>query len=271
MAEIYAMSDIHGFYESMQMNLQIINLMNTENKLIFCGDYIDYGPDSCKVLYQIKDLMQKYPSQVIAIKGNHETMFLEFLYADETDIWTIEWLSTDKEFATVKSFIPEASKAQIEQIKLEYEYPDYLFHAAKIIKNEIFNYHKPLIHWMSQLPYYYETDTQIFVHAGIDEEAEGFWGFGTPDDYFVSKFPATFGNFYKDIIAGHISTSALSNEQNFHHVFWDGQSHFYIDGETNKSGHIPILKYEMFTGKYFSFRKESDKKGNLLWVEYLIK
>lgn len=86
------------------------------------------------------------------------------------------------------------------------------------------------------MPFYYETETQIFVHAGIDEEAEEYWNYGTPDEYFVSKFPATFGKFHKDIITGHIGTSTLANDKNFHGVFWDKASHYYIDGTVKDSG-----------------------------------
>ncbi|MNW33696.1 hypothetical protein D3C74_106620 [compost metagenome] len=46
----------------------------------------------------------------------------------------------------------------------------------------------------------------------------------------MSKFPATYGKFHKDIIADHISTSSLAKDNKFHNVYWDGKSHFYIDG-----------------------------------------
>lgn len=47
------MSDIHGHMKPLEQNLNLINLFNNGNKLIFCGDYIDYGNESCKVLYEI--------------------------------------------------------------------------------------------------------------------------------------------------------------------------------------------------------------------------
>lgn len=53
--------------------------------------------------------------------------------------------------------------------------------------------------------------------------------YGTPEDYFLSKYPATFGEFYKDIIAGHISTSSLVKDKYFHFIYWDGKNHFIID------------------------------------------
>ena len=36
------------------------------------------------------------------------------------------------------------------------------------------NYEK-LILWIEQMPSYFETENQIFVHAGVDEEAGEYW------------------------------------------------------------------------------------------------
>ena len=133
------------------------------------------------------------------------------------------------------------------------------------------NNHGELIKWLKKLPYYYESDQQIWVHAGIDEEAEEFWESGTSEEIFVSKFPATFGKFFKDIIAGHISTSVLAKDKDFHSVYWDGKSHLFLDGETNVSGVIPLLKYDTVTRKYSSFKKKIDDDENIKWEEYVIK
>lgn len=141
------MSDIHGFCDIMQKNLDLINFSDKETKLILCGDSIDYGPDSCKVLYKIKDLVKKYPSQVIAINGNHETMFLEFINAKDNDIWNDEWLAADNDFSTVNSFISTASKEKIKQLKMM-GYSNFLFRAAKIIKEDILTNHIKLINWL---------------------------------------------------------------------------------------------------------------------------
>lgn len=128
-----------------------------------------------------------------------------------------------------------------------------------------------LINWLKGLPFYYETDTQIFVHAGIDEEAEEFWKWGSEDYYFCSKYPHTTGTFLKVIIAGHISTSEISGNANYHKVYWDKQSHFYIDGDTRVSKTIPVLKYDTALGKYSSFEKIKQDEGSFVWREYAIK
>ncbi|MEK5162308.1 metallophosphoesterase [Paenibacillus sp. FSL R5-0527] len=128
-----------------------------------------------------------------------------------------------------------------------------------------------LINWLKGLPFYYETDTQIFVHAGIDEEAEELWKWGSEDYYFCSKYPHTTGKFFKDIIAGHVSTSEISGNTDYHNVFWDKQSHFYIDGNTRVSKTIPVLKYDTASGKYSSFKKIKQDDGSFVWREYAIK
>lgn len=109
-----------------------------------------------------------------------------------------------------------------------------------------------LVAWLEDLLLYYETDKQIFVHAGLDEEAGDLWRFGTDDLTFSYKFPATFGPFYKDIVAGHVGTHHMFGEWGQHDVFWDGQSHYYLDGTTEGSGVIPVLIYDTETEKYMS-------------------
>ena len=251
MAMIYAMSDIHGYYDLMVENLKLIDLEDKKNKLIFCGDYIDYGSDSSKVLYKIKKLMEKYSDQVIALKGNHETMFLEFLEVKDSDVWNIEWLGADKELSTINTFLSEGIKDEIkkEQLKSNNSIETAL-QIAKLIKEDIKRNHRGLITWLKTLALYYETEKQIFVHAGVDEEAGDWWQQGTSEEVFVNKYPATFGKFYKDVIAGHIGTNTINNEEGFYGVYWDGESHYYIDGTVEESGSIPLLIYDSLKDEY---------------------
>lgn len=127
-----------------------------------------------------------------------------------------------------------------------------------------------LITWLKGLPFYYETDKQIFVHAGIDEEAGELWKWGSDHYYFCSKYPHTTGKFYKDIIAGHVSTSTITGDSDYHKVYWDEQSHFYIDGDTRISKTIPVLKYDTITGQYSSYEKIQLDDCSYAWKEYVI-
>lgn len=118
----------------------------------------------------------------------------------------------------------------------------------------------PAFAWMRKLPYVYETDTQIFVHAGVDEDAGEWWKWGTSDDFLCMKFPWTTGQFLKDVIAGHTGTHTISGDPDFHDVYWDGESHYFLDGSVHLSHRIPVLKYDVDKKRYTAFR--FDDAGN---------
>ena len=62
--------DIHGDYESFR---GICNLFSPDKDcLIFLGDYADRGLSGVEVIEGVRDLSEKYPNRVIALKGNHE-------------------------------------------------------------------------------------------------------------------------------------------------------------------------------------------------------
>ena len=92
----------------------------------------------------------------------------------------------------------------------------------------------------------------IYVHAGLDEEAKEYWKYGTSDYMMTNKYPPTVGKFLKTIIAGHVYSDEVGDSSYFGKVFWDGKSHFYIDGNTNKSRNVPVLKYDTITQTYTS-------------------
>lgn len=112
--------------------------------------------------------------------------------------------------------------------------------------------------WMQNLRRYYATERQIFCHAGIDEEAGDLWEWGTDDYTFTEKYPAQTGAFYMDIIAGHIGTSVISGNPDFRDVFYDGESHYYIDGTVLDSGIIPVIKVDMERNTYYRVTETGD-------------
>lgn len=250
---IYAMSDLHGFYRVFCARLDQLGNLHTvtdeggEDKLILLGDYIDEGDDSFKVLDLVFAICRACSERVIVLRGNHEDWFLDFLDGKEDT-----WLGADMNFKTSRTFL---TKAQFEKAKELASDGD----ARKIyafVRKCIRDGHKELIAWLRTLPYYYETEKQIFVHAGIDEEAGDLWKWGTSNDCFANKYPAATGKFCKDIIAGHIGTASISGDRDFHDIYYDGQSHYYIDGTVSVSGNIPVLAYDEASGKYYSLEKE---------------
>lgn len=205
MTLIYAMSDMHGDMEAFERAMSVVDLDDTNNMVIFCGDYMLPPDGDFTLIREIMKMQDQHPGQVIALMGNHEHRFIE-----------------------------------------EYRFSDY--------KED------PAFAWMKRLPYYYETESQIFVHAGVDEEAWDLWKVGTPEEDLCEKTPWSEGKFLKDVIAGHIGTYNMAGDETFHNVYWDGESHYYLDGTVQKSGQIPVLKYDVDRKRYTAFA--FDKEGN---------
>lgn len=105
--------------------------------------------------------------------------------------------------------------------------------------------------FMASLPRFYATEHQIFCHAGIDEDAEDLWEWGTGDYIFTEKYPAETGHFYMDIIAGHVGTAVIAGDPSFHDIYYDGESHYYIDGTVLSSGVIPVLMVDTRLNRYY--------------------
>ena len=120
------------------------------------------------------------------------------------------------------------------------------------------------LQWMMELPRYYATEHQIFVHAGVDEEAEDLWEWGTDDFTFTEKYPPQTGRFYMDIIAGHVGTAEISGDPHYHDIYYDGESHYYIDGTVLSSGIIPVLMVDTERNKYYRVTEG----GNWLILPY---
>lgn len=75
----YIVGDIHGCNAELSRLLENLPLQKGDS-LVFLGDYIDRGPDSCGVVAELLALRAASPDvQFIFLKGNHEDMFLSFL------------------------------------------------------------------------------------------------------------------------------------------------------------------------------------------------
>lgn len=210
--KVYAISDIHGYLQEFEEALSKVDLSG-DNILILLGDYI-HGPDSYGVMDRIIKLQEDCGShKVIALLGNHEEQAL-----DGT------WRIGEARFG-VSNELDDSKDDKY-------------------------------LAWMSKLPLYHVAGNAIFVHAGIDEEAaaEGYWELGTNEHYYTRKFPAETGkiqNFNMKIVAGHVGTYNVSGNPNYYDIYFDGGSHYYIDGTVQKSGEIPVLMYDTARDKFY--------------------
>lgn len=249
---IYAMSDIHGCLDVFRQNVEKLELSGN-NRLILLGDYIDCGLESGRTLRYIYNLQREFGAdKIIVLRGNHEEDFLDWMdtISHPDGISFNNWLAYDEGLTTFRTLVTEEQLTEYKRFATEVKDNEHITQLNEKAVQMILETNNEIIKWLRGLPYYYKTETQIFVHAGVDEDAENLWEICTPAHMFVGKFPETIGKFYMDIIAGHIGTSRISGDCSFHGVYHDGMSHYYIDGTVNISGKIPVLAYDETRGKY---------------------
>ena len=240
MAKLYAISDIHGYLDEFRDALNKVNLNDKDNRLFLLGDYLDNGLQSFQVISKIIELEEVYPNQIITLLGNHEE-------------WFYDWLILDKPTA---SAFPETIKSFFSPEELNYIFKSNANNFETGVRNEIKNNIKfnPFINWLKKRyrdERYYETETQIFVHAGIDEEAGKLWKELTNSEIFTNKFPITTGRFHKAIISGHIASWEVAKDRRYlGKIYYDSKSHYFIDGDVTNSKTIPVLYYDTITQKY---------------------
>lgn len=249
----YALSDLHGHLSCLEAALEVVDLDGDPGaELVLLGDYIDRGRQSAEVLYAVQELQQRFPGRVTALLGNHDDWMLNWLDGDDDEL---TWLMSDIDLVTVKSFL--------EPLELAHAlgHADPATDASSLdgptmnanIKRAVVSKHGELIAWLRGLHRIHETEEQIFVHAGVDEEAGELWRAATPEHVLTEKFPPTTGPFLKTIIAGHVRTRMLHPDDS-DGVFFDGANHWFIDGSVESTGRVNLLRYDVVTGEYEGFR-----------------
>lgn len=241
MAIYYSMSDIHGHFNEFIDSLSKVDLSAKDNRLILLGDYIDNGPQSFEVLSKIIELEKIFPEQIVTLLGNHEECFYG-------------WLILDKPTA---SAFPETIKSFFSPEELNYIFKSNPNNFETGVRNEIRNNAKfvPFLNWFQKRyedSRYFETENQIFVHAGIDEEAGKLWKELTSSEMFTNKFPLNNGGFLKDIVSGHVASWEVAKDKTYQgKIYYDSKNHYFIDGDVIHSKTIPVLCYDTITKKYY--------------------
>lgn len=138
MPKFFVMSDIHGFYDEMITALDEAGFdkNNEDHWIITCGDHFDRGEQPLQVL----EFLQSLPRKIL-VKGNHETLLLEFVRRGFP--YTYDWQNGTT--LTVMNMAPNAESFG-EACTITY---------AKV---------KDFIDGMVN---YFETEKYIFVHSWI--------------------------------------------------------------------------------------------------------
>ncbi|MCY8231970.1 metallophosphoesterase [Priestia endophytica] len=128
----FVISDIHGNYDGMMKLFQFAKFDPLKDQLVVMGDMINRGPQSGKVLREIKQLHETYEN-VYATIGNHEEMMLWYL-DQKSDMWA--------------HFGGKESAADINDV----------FKEEGVTQ---------AVEWVKSLPLYMEDNQFIYAHAGM--------------------------------------------------------------------------------------------------------
>ena len=151
MNRIIAVGDVHGCAFTLQALLDRLAFSRSDT-LFLLGDYIDRGPRA-KVAMDFIMRLQKDGYDVRCLRGNHEQMLLDGLQSKAD--WE-HWLSNGGLALLHELGFVYAGHQTDESFK------DEALRAALA----------PYAAWMMNLPYLYEFEDYIFVHAGINTHVQ---------------------------------------------------------------------------------------------------
>lgn len=203
----FAIGDIHGELGHLHALLTKLPALDGEDTLVFLGDYIDRGPNSAQVVATLRSLSQKLGAKVVCLRGNHEDAWLrvidrgwdEFVFPPNNGC-----LATMRSYTGGKPPVEAELPAQREA--------EALFSGAFFPED--------VVAWLRALPYYYEDEHAIFVHAGLPEGPGGFLHPSVAPDPIVLLWLRTRSFFVdykgKPVVVGHTVTEDLPQELSHH-------------------------------------------------------
>jgi serine/threonine protein phosphatase 1 len=149
----FIVGDIHGRCAQLLNLLDMLPRDPKTDTLVFLGDLIDRGADAPGCVEHIMKLCAESPERVICLRGNHEQMLMDFLEGHAT-IWLTPVTGGERTF---EQYTGQAVRVYNEQ---DFEEMRRAFADSFPIEH---------LEFMQGLPFYYEDEHAIYVHAGLDE------------------------------------------------------------------------------------------------------
>jgi len=149
----FVVGDIHGRCAQLLNLLDMLPRDPETDTLVFLGDLIDRGADAPGCVDHIVKMCRENPERVICLRGNHEQMLLDFLEGQST-IWLTPVTGGERTFEQYTHH-PVHARSEADQEEMR-----------RIFAESFPSEH---LEFMQELPFYYEDEHAIYVHAGLDE------------------------------------------------------------------------------------------------------
>lgn len=203
----FVFGDLHGEIEHLARVWEKLPPLGASDTLVFLGDYVDRGPHSKELVERLMMLPHLVPAKVVCLRGNHEDAWLrvrrdgwdEFVYPAQHGC-----------LAALRSFtsgpVPREGDRPTDE-----EY-------ARLSAGDFFP--PAVVTWMESLPYWYEDEHGIYVHAGLPRTEDGFAHPSTVSRPHILAWMRTddFVRHYrgKNIFFGHTPAGFLPQDLSIH-------------------------------------------------------
>ena len=234
----FAIGDIHGDLVALATLFDRLPPLVAEDTVVFLGDYIDRGPDSAGVVRWVRELSTRIPAKVVCLRGNHEDAWIQVA----TEGWPEFILPRGNGcLECYRSFMNLAVPDE-NAVPTAEEYEQML--GAKFFPPDV-------LEWMKTLPFFYEDEHAIYVHAGIKREGEGFPhpSATEPKRALLWLRDRDFFENYRGklVVFGHTTTRTLPNELSTYTPedptdLWAGPACVGLDTACGKGGFLTAFE-----------------------------
>jgi serine/threonine protein phosphatase 1 len=234
----FAIGDIHGDLEALHILFQRLPEITSHDTVVFLGDYIDRGPNSAGVVAWVRDFIAKTPAKVVALRGNHEDAWLQVV--DEG--WPEFIFPRGNGCLECYRSFSGGPVPGDQELPTSDELDGML--AGKFLPPEV-------VAWMRELPFFYEDDHAIYVHAGIKRVGDGFphpSAVDPPRALLWLRDRDFFENYRgKLVVFGHTTTRTLPNELSSYTPddptdLWAGPACVGLDTACGKGGFLTAFE-----------------------------
>ena len=234
----FAIGDIHGDLDALFKLHSSLPTLEKTDTVVFVGDYIDRGPKSAEVVDYVRNLPRQTPAKVVALRGNHEDAWLRVCSGG----WDEFVLPPGNGcLAAMRSFLKQPMPQEGEG-PTEAERP--LLLSGGFFPEEV-------VDWMMGLPYWYEDEHAIYVHAGLPKGPAGFQHpsqVKQPIALLWCRDEDFFRNYSgKLVVFGHTATEYLPQELSSYTPedptdIWAGPCVVGLDTGAGKGGFLTALE-----------------------------
>lgn len=210
MTRTLMISDIHGCLEQFELLMEKLAFEPERDRLILMGDYVDRGPKSREVVERVMELVER--DGATALRGNHDQRLVDLIRRDEPHARAKFMEHGGRQ--TIASYCG-IGEEEIDETALT--------RAVADIRSRYGRH----IDFLAGLPLYYEDESHICVHAGLNPQYADWKRQPEHDFMYIKKdFYRSKTNVGRKVVFGHTRTVEIHGTPDI----WHQEDKIGIDG-----------------------------------------